>query len=309
MLAQEHCREIILGADEICATRERTPPESVRSQSFASKRRAHWAPVFRASHVHDITVNPRIPMKSFNKMTAGLLLLVVPVLLRADAEVDRKIEGAAKASYNYRTVLDDHVKVKVKDGVVTLTGSVADPDQRVLAENTVRDLPGVVQVENRIQVVPSAPEHSDGWIATKIRTKLMLKGNVSAMDTTVGVKDGVVTLTGTATSVAQKELTTAYVKEIEGVKSVNNLLVVPETPTNSRTLSDRVDDASITAQVKYALLTHKSTSALNTSVTTKDGLVAIEGEAGSAAEKELVTHLAQSVRGVRVVNNNMTVRG
>lgn len=248
-------------------------------------------------------------MKTLNKMTAGLLLLVVPVLLRADAEMDRKIEGAAKASYNYRTVLEDHVKVKAKDGVVTLTGSVQDPDQRVLAENTVRDLPGVVQVENRIEVVPSAPEHSDGWIATKIRTKLMLKGNVSAMDTAVSVKEGVVTLTGTATSVAQKELTTAYVKEIEGVKSVNNLLVVPVDPTESRTFSDRVDDASITAQVKYALLTHKSTSALNTSVTTKDGLVVIEGEAGSAAEKELVTHLAQSVRGVRVVSNNMIVKG
>ncbi|HEY8996203.1 MAG TPA: BON domain-containing protein [Lacunisphaera sp.] len=248
-------------------------------------------------------------MKTLNKMTAGLLLLVVPVLLRADAEVDRKIEGAAKASYNYRTVLEDHVKVKVKDGIVTLTGSVPDPDQRVLAENTVRNLPGVVQVENQIEVVPPAPEHSDAWIATKIRTKLLLKGNVSAMDTSVGVKEGVVTLTGTASSLAQKELTTAYVNEVEGVKSVNNLLVVPAAATAPRTFSERIDDASITAQVKYALLTHKSTSALKTDVTTKDGMVAIEGEASSAAEKALVTHLAESVRGVRVVSNQMTVKG
>lgn len=248
-------------------------------------------------------------MKTFNKLTACLLLLVVPVLLRADAEVDRKIEAAAKASYNYRMVLEDHVKVKAKDGLVTLTGSVPDPDHRVLAENTVRDLPGVVQVENRIEVVPPAPEHSDGWISTKIRTKLLLKGNVSAVDTTVGVKEGIVTLTGTASSLAQKELTTAYVKEIEGVKSVNNLLVVPTAPADQRTFSDKVDDASITAQVKYALLTHKSTSALKTNVTTKDGMVAITGEATSPAEKALVTHLAESVRGARVVSNQMTVKG
>lgn len=248
-------------------------------------------------------------MKPFNKLTAGLLLLVVPVLLRADAEVDRKIEGAAKATYNYRMVLEDHVKVKAKDGIVTLTGSVPDPDHRALAENTVRNLPGVVQVENRIEVVPPAPEHSDAWIATKIRTKLLLKGNVSAVNTTVGVKEGIVTLTGNAESLAQKELTTAYAKEVEGVKSVNNLLVVPATPAEPRTFSDRVDDASITAQVKYALLTHKSTSALRTNVTTKDGLVAIEGEASSAAEKDLVTHLAGSVRGVRSVSNQMTVKG
>ena len=248
-------------------------------------------------------------MKPFSKLTACLLLLVVPVLLRADAEVDRKIEGAAKASYNYRTVLEDHVKVKASDGTVTLTGSVPDSDHRVLAENTVRDLPGVVSVDNQIKVEPPAPEHSDGWITTKIRTKLLLKGNVSAVDTTVVVKDGVVTLTGPAASLAQKELTTAYVKEIAGVKSVNNLLVVPAAPADPRTFSEKIDDASITAQVKYALLTHKSTSALKTSVTTKDGLVSIKGEASSSAERDLVTHLAEGVRGVKVVSNIMTVKG
>ncbi|WP_091061122.1 BON domain-containing protein [Opitutus sp. GAS368] len=248
-------------------------------------------------------------MKPLNKLTASLVLLVVPALLRADAEIDRKIESAARASYNYRTVLEDNVKVKVLDGTVTLTGSVPDADQRVLAENTVRDLPGVVQVDNQIKVEPPAPEYSDGWIATKIHTKLLLKSNVSAVDTKVDVKDGVVTLTGTTASLAQKELTTAYVQEIEGVKSVNNLLTVPETPADPRTLSERMDDASITAQVKYALLTHKSTSALRTKVTTKEGMVAIEGEAASAAEKDLVTHLAQGVRGVRMVSNTMTVKG
>ncbi|MBI2497394.1 MAG: BON domain-containing protein [Opitutae bacterium] len=248
-------------------------------------------------------------MKTFSQLTAALLLLAVPVLLRADAETDRKIESAAKASYNYRTVLEDQVGVKAREGVVTLTGTVTDSDHAVLAENTVRDLPGVVQVDNQIKVVPPAPEHSDGWIATKVRTTLLLKGNVSAVDTSVAVKDGVVTLTGTAANPAQKELTTAYVQEIEGVVSVDNRLTVPEPPADQRTLSDRVDDASITAQVKYALLTHKSTSAVKTSVTTKNGDVAIQGVAASAAEKDLVTHLARGVRGVKSVSNNMTVKG
>jgi osmotically-inducible protein OsmY len=248
-------------------------------------------------------------MKTFNRLTAALLLLAVPVLLRADAAVDRKIESAAKASYNYRTVLDDKVDVKAREGVVTLTGTVTDPDHFELAENTVRDLPGVLQVDNQIQVVPPAPEHSDGWIATKVRTKLLLKGNVSAVDTKVTVKDGVVTLTGTVTDPAQKELTSAYVQEVEGVKSVDNRLIVPQPPADPRTLSDRMDDASITAQVKYALLKHKSTSALKTNVTTKNGDVAIRGEAASAAEKDLVTHLAQGVRGVKSVSNTMTVKG
>lgn len=245
-----------------------------------------------------------------HKLTLCLLLLVLPAWLRADAQTDRKIEAAAKDSYNYRTVLEDHVKVEADEGVVTLTGTVPDADHRTLAEDTVADLPGVVSVVNEIKVEPPAPEHSDGWISTKIRTKLLLKGNVSLVDTKVAVQDGTVTLTGTAANMAQRELTGAYVKEIAGVKAVNNLITVTPAPAEpKRSLGDRIDDASITAQVKYALLTHESTSALKTSVKTKDGAVAIEGEAGSAAEKDLVTLLANGVRGVKLVTNQMTVKG
>ena len=65
---------------------------------------------------------------------------------------DRKIEDAAKASYNYRTVLENHVKVKASDGVVTLTGTVQDKGDKDLAADTVENLPGVVSVDNQIQV-------------------------------------------------------------------------------------------------------------------------------------------------------------
>jgi len=57
---------------------------------------------------------------------ACLLIAALPVALFASSENDRKIEEAARASYNYRTVLSDHVKVAADDGVVTLTGTVQD---------------------------------------------------------------------------------------------------------------------------------------------------------------------------------------
>jgi osmotically-inducible protein OsmY len=60
--------------------------------------------------------------------------------------------------------------------------------------------------------------------------------------------------------------------------------------------------------VKYALLSHKSTSALKTKVTTTDGAVRVTGEAKSDAEKALVTKLAQDVRGTKSVTNDMTVK-
>lgn len=242
------------------------------------------------------------------KLSALLVLLASPVVLFASSEIDRKIEDAAKASYNYRTVLEDHVKVKANDGIVTLTGTVQDNDEKSLAADTVENLPGVVSIKNNIVVAATYPEKSDAWMAFKIRSRLLVKANVSATATKVSVQDGVVTLTGTADNVAQKELSEVYAKDIDGVKSVNNNLVVLATPSAPATVGEKIDDASITTQVKFALLSHKATSALKTKVTTNDGVIVITGEAASEAEKSLVTKLASDVRGVVSVNNSMSVK-
>jgi osmotically-inducible protein OsmY len=243
-------------------------------------------------------------------LLASLLLLAAttaPVLVRADAVTDRRIEQAARESYNYRTVLKENIQIQVRDGQVTLTGTTTDPDHKTLAEETVRNLPGVTGVTNRIEIAPAPPEHSDGWIALKLRTKLLLKGNVSAANTNVVVQDGVVTLTGTAANLAQKELTGVYAREVEGVKEVSNQLVVTPVPENDRSMGEIIDDASITAQVKYALLANRATSMLNTNVTTKDGVISISGVARTAAEKDLVTKLAEGARGAKSVVNTMNV--
>jgi osmotically-inducible protein OsmY len=237
-------------------------------------------------------------------LSALFLLIASPLALLASYSTDRKIEDAAKASYNYRTVLEDHVKVKANDGVVTLTGTVQDNDDRELAADTVENLPGVVIVKNDIKVESTYPEKSDAWMAFKIRSRLLVKGNVSATSTKVEVKDGNVMLTGTADNVAQKELTAVYAQDIDGVKSVKNDIVVTDKPT----LGEKIDDASITSQVKYALLTHKATSAVKTKVVTSDGVVLVTGEAASDAERSLVTKLAKDVRGVESVTNKMTVK-
>jgi hyperosmotically inducible protein len=243
-------------------------------------------------------------MKNKN-LSALFLLLASPLALLASSATDNKIEEAAKASYNYRTVLEDHVKVKAKDGVVTLTGTVQDKDDSALAVDTVENLPGVVGVHNEIKVEPAYPEKSDAWMAVKIRSRLLVKGNVSATSTKVEVKDGHVMLSGTADNSAQKELTGIYASEIDGVKTVKNDIVITDKPT----MGEKIDDASITSQVKYALLTHKSTSAVKTKVVTSDGVVLVTGEAASDAEKSLVTKLAKDVRGVNSVTNKMIVKG
>jgi osmotically-inducible protein OsmY len=240
----------------------------------------------------------------FKNLSALLIIAAGPLVLSASPETDRRIEDAAKASYNYRTVLEDRVTVKVSDGIVTLSGTVQDNGDRNLAADTVENLPGVIRVKNDIAVRTTYPEHSDAWIAFKIRSSLLVKANVSSTTTTVAVQDGMVTLSGTASNEAQKELTGIYAREIDGVKSVKNDLVIKEQPT----MAEKMDDASITSQVRYALLSHKSTSALKTKVTTNEGIVVITGEAANEAEKSLVSKLTKDIRGVKSVSNNMTIK-
>jgi hyperosmotically inducible periplasmic protein len=237
------------------------------------------------------------------------------------AVTDRQIEDTAKASYNYRTVLDNKITVKADKGVVTLTGKVDDRDHRTLAADTVADMPGVVRVNNEIEVTDTHKEYSDGWIAMKIRGVLLTKAHVSAMDSQVQVNNGNVILTGKADNQAQKDLTEVYAKEIRGVKTVKNQITIvapvvvdkagatagDKRSDDSRTWGDRIDDSSITAQVKGALLGHSSTSALKTKVTTRDGVVAVSGVAASEAEITLVTKLVEGIRGVKSVKNAMTV--
>ena len=146
--------------------------------------------------------------------------------LRADAELDRKIESAAQGSHVFRTAVTGHVGVRSENGVVTLTGRVADREQRALAEETVRGLPGVVTVDNQLAVAEREAARGDGWIALQIRGVLLVRRSVSARHTDVSVRDGVVTLTGIAHSEQQRWLTESCAREVQGVKSVINQLRV-----------------------------------------------------------------------------------
>jgi osmotically-inducible protein OsmY len=242
-------------------------------------------------------------------LMATSILLVSTAALRA-TETDERIEASVKKTYVFKTYLaDDSVKTESKNGAVTLTGTVAEASHKSLAEDTVEGLPGVKSVDNKLVVKGESPaEHSDAWIGMKVKSALLFHRNVRATKTDVNVKDGVVTLSGEASSMAQKELATEYAKDIDNVKEVKNEMTVAKAPVMpGETMGEKIDDASITAQVKSSLLSHRSTSALKTKVETTDGVVTLGGIAKNAAEKSLVTKLVTDINGVSSVINNMTI--
>jgi hyperosmotically inducible periplasmic protein len=245
---------------------------------------------------------------AFAAVAAALIVANTP--LRA-SKSDDGIESSFKKSYVYQTYLkDDAVKIEAKDGVVTLTGSVVAESHKALAEDTVANLPGVTRVDNQLATKAEvAAESADTWIGRKVTLTLLFHRHVNGRRTVVDVKDGVVTLTGTASSEAQKELTAEYASDIEGVKSVKNEMTVAGAPEPAeRTMDEKMDDASITAQVKMALFTHRSTSAIKTRVQTRNGEVTVSGLAKNEAEVSLVTKLVNDIHGVTGVKNEMTVQ-
>lgn len=263
-------------------------------------------------------------MKAINTisiMVVTVFLLAFSVPVQA-ANMDNAIETSVKQSYVFKTYLKgEDIKVKSKDGIVTLTGTVTEESRKTMAEETVAGLPDVKRVENKLEVKGDRPaEKSDAWLLTKVKTTLLFHRSVSAL-TEVDVNNGIITLRGDAENQAQKDLTTEYVRDIEGVKDVKNEMTVAKgdkekrttgdkemkTTGDKRTTGDKIDDSSITTQVKMSLLYHRSTSGLKTKVETKDGVVTLHGTAKNAAEKDLATKFAKDVNGVKSVENLMTI--
>lgn len=243
---------------------------------------------------------------SVTMMAAALAMMVTSMPVHASG-IDDRIESSAKKSYVFKTYLkNDDVKVESKDGVVTLTGTVGEDSHKSLAQETVASLPGVKSVDNRLEVKGEHPtEKSDAWLTTKVKSTLIFHRNVSGM-TEVSSKDGIVTLRGAGITQAQKDLTTEYARDVEGVKDVKNEMTVSGI-TKKETMGEKIDDASITAQVKIALLNHRSTSAVHTKVDTKNGMVTLSGKAANAAEIDLVSKLVSDIKGVKNVKNKMTI--
>jgi osmotically-inducible protein OsmY len=246
------------------------------------------------------------------KTVAALLAALALIALSVPAfatNMDNRIESSARKSYVFKSYLQgDEIRIESRDGAVTLTGLVSERSHKALARDTVAGLPGVKSVEDLLEVKGTPPaENSDAWLRDKVKATLLMHRSVRGTSTEVEVQGGGVTLRGEADSQAQKELTTEYAKDVEGVRDVRNEMGVSHLLKKGRSVGEKIDDASITSLVKMTLLYHRSSSALHTEVTTKRGVVTLVGKADNEAQLNLAGKLALDVRGVKEVRNRMSL--
>ena len=86
-------------------------------------------------------------------LMAGLLAILIITGYLFAPNMDERIESAAKDSLAFKTYLKaDDIQIHSQDGIVTLTGTVAEEPHLLLAVDTVADLPEVKSVYNRLEV-------------------------------------------------------------------------------------------------------------------------------------------------------------
>ena len=158
-----------------------------------------------------------------------------------------------------------------------------------------------------------AQDITDARQETQIWTTYALSPYLRANDIKVSVHSGKATLSGKVEESVNKDLAKQIALGVNGIKDVDNQIVVEANyvaPARSSTRSygDVIDDASITAAVKSKLTWSKDTNGLSTDVDTKDGKVTLQGTADTQRAKETAKRLAMNTRGVTAVDNQLVVK-
>jgi osmotically-inducible protein OsmY len=200
------------------------------------------------------------------------------------------------------------VKASVRDGVVTLTGTVDLYSAKLEAENRAHHRRNVKSVENQIEV--AGPLIDDTTLRNKLAEKLAYDrvgyGTTAFNAFTIGVQNGVVTLGGTAYGPSDKDSAVSMVENYPGVKDVvDNIEVAPVSPMDDRIRLAEARAIYGSPQLnKYAIDPAKPIR-----ITVINGNVTLSGVVDSQADKDVAGLKANSVPGVFKVVNNLQVAG
>ena len=192
-----------------------------------------------------------------------------------------------------------NIGVTVKDGVVTLTGSVPHYAEKRAAEQAALRVSGVKAVAEEIEVrLPSSKKRTDTDIATAVVAALKWHVYLPEDALKVKVEDGIVTLDGEVEWQFQKEKAVDVVRPLTGVRGVFNLIKV--TP--------RVSPAGVKEKIRKALERTADEDAGHITVEVDRGEVTLGGDVRTWVEREDAIRAAWSAPGVRAVTNHIKIK-
>jgi hyperosmotically inducible protein len=145
----------------------------------------------------------------------------------------------------------------------------------------------------------------DSVISAKVKAALIDSPATKARQIDGNVNKGTVILAGAVETQNEKTQAGMLARKVEGVRDVQNSLTVG---VAKRSVGDVVDDASVTARVKAALVGNTITKARQIDVETRQGVVELHGFVDSQAEINEAVKEARAVSGVVDVRNDLEVK-
>lgn len=200
------------------------------------------------------------------------------------------------------------VTSSVHDGMVTLRGTVDLYSDKEDADKRAHRIKNVHGVQNLIEI--GGPVVEDATLRNKLAEKLVYDrvgyGTTAFNALTIAVKDGVVSLGGTAYGPVDRDSAISLVSNYPGVKDVvDNINVAPVSPMDDRVRLAEARAIYGAPQLnKYALDPAKPIR-----ITVINGNVTLSGVVDSQADKDVAGIRANGVSGVFKVINNLQVAG
>lgn len=215
--------------------------------------------------------------------------------MKSDTELQKDVAEELKWEPRVR---DDEIGIAVRDGVVTLTGTVPDYAQRRAAAKAVERVAGVRAVAQELKVkVPDAHRRPDTELAHQVVNALAWDIEVPDQKIKARVEDGWVTLEGEVDWQYQRNAVERAVRYLTGVKGVSNLL-------NIKTHASSYDVAQ---HITAALGRSAEADARKIQVTATDGKVTLTGTVRSWPERADAQRAAWSATGVTAVDDRLAV--
>jgi hyperosmotically inducible protein len=144
----------------------------------------------------------------------------------------------------------------------------------------------------------------DATLTARVKSALIGDERTKARQIDVESFRGEVQLNGFVDTADAKSAAASVAKNVDGVSKVTNNLRIRD----DRTAGEAVDDATINAKVRAALMGDARTKAHQIEIDTNDGVVSLGGFVDTAASKAAAAKIAGDVAGVAKVNNELEVR-
>ena len=181
------------------------------------------------------------------------------------------------------TVNPTHIGVTVKDGIVSLLGTVENYFEKYHAEKATQRVSGVRGVAMAIDVkLPSVVNRTDAEIAHAIDNVITWSSLLNKDEIHVKVESGWVTLTGTVKWNYQKTMLNSSVGHLMGVTGISDQI----------TISNDLNKTVVKKEILDSLNRRAKTDANNITVDVKGGEVTLSGKIHDFNERELVKHAA-----------------